>query len=401
MLAHVRRWSVLAVLLASTATATPALAATPAPPAPTQGGEQQDAATDGQDLVSFGIAPAGAERPDGRPYLSFSAAPGSTIYDHVAVLNQADQPLSLEVYSGDVIQADAGLSVLPRDDDNVDAGSWITVDGPGDLEVPAQTPDTGVGYVIVPFTVTIPANAEPGDHLGGIVASLVTTGEGGDNSPTIRLDQRVAARVYIRVDGELAPGLVVRDLTADWQAGSLIGTGSVAVTYTLQNTGNVRMAVEPTARVAGPYGLLSRSTAGDRVDDLLPGASVEQSVTVDDVWPLGRERVTVSAPTLASSVGEDPGLGTITASTHVWALPWIVVAVVLLLVVLGVLRLVRRRRRRAGRGRDAGGRRARRRGGRGPDVRAVPAGPAGEIAAPAQEQPVTAVARTRAGARHR
>ncbi len=393
MFAHVRRWSAVVVLLASTTAATPALAATPAPP---QGSEQQAPTTDDQDLVSFGIAPAGAERPDGRPYLSFSAAPGSTIYDHVAVLNQADQPLSLEVYSGDVIQADAGLSVLPRDDTDVDAGSWITVDGPADLEVPAQTPDTGVGYVIVPFTVTIPADAEPGDHLGGIVASLVTTGTGGENSPTIRLDQRVAARVYIRVDGELAPGLVIRDLAADWHAGGLLSTGSVEVTYTLENTGNVRMAVEPTARVAGPFGLLARSTAGDRVDDLLPGASVEQHVTVDDVWPLGRERVTVSAHALASSVGEDPGLGTIAVSTHLWALPWAALAVILLLVAFIVLRLVRRRRR-AGRGRGAG-----RRGGRSRGRRAAPTGPIIEaVADPATEQPVTTAPRTRVGARHR
>lgn len=358
MLAHLRRGSVTAVILALTWAATPALAATTPTPTPTAG-DGQTAATTSADLVSFGIAPAGSERPDGRPFLSYAAAPGSTIYDHVAVLNQDDQPVSLQVYGGDVVQADAGLSVRARADANVDAGAWLTVDSPPQIDVPGQTADAGVGYVIVPFTLTIPADAQPGDHLGGIVASLVTVGSGGDGSPAIQLDQRVAARVYIRVDGDLAPGLVVTDLVATWVPGSLVGAGSVEVTYTLRNTGNQRMAVEPSARVAGPYDLLARFAAGTRVDDLLPGAEVDQSITVAGVWPLVRETVTVSAHVGATVTGDDPGLGAVTASTTTWAMPWVALAGLALLLAL-VVALVLRRRRRGGprRGRrQASGRR--------------------------------------------
>jgi hypothetical protein len=355
MLVHLRRGSVTAVILALTWAATPALAATTPAPTPSAS-EGQATATAPQDLVSFGIAPAGLERPDGRPFLSYTAAPGSTIYDHVAVLNQDDQPLSLQVYSGDVVQADAGLSVRPQADASVDAGAWIAVEAPPQIDVPAQTTDAGVGYVIVPFTLTIPTNAQPGDHLGGIVASLVTVGSGGESSPSIQLDQRVAARVYIRVDGDLAPGLVIANLGATWVPGGVAGAGSVELTYTLRNTGNVRMAVEPSARVTGPFDLLARSAAGSRVDVLLPGAEVHQSITVTGVWPLVRETVTVSARAVATAAGDDPGLGTVTTSINTGALPWAGLAVLALLLALIVALVARRRGPRRGRRQGSGNR---------------------------------------------
>lgn len=333
MLVHLRRGLAAAMLLMIVLAAPPASATTPT--------------ADGPDLVTFGISPAGTDRPDGRPYLSYSAAPGTTIYDQVALLNQDDQPIGLEVYSGDVIQADAGLSVRPKVDTSVDAGSWIAVGGPTQVEVPAQTATAGVGYTIVPFTLTIPADAQPGDHLGGIVASLVTRGTGGANTPGITLDQRVAARVYIQVSGDLAPGLVVTRLGATWEPGGVVGAGAVTVRYTLHNTGNMRMAVEPSASVSGVLGMLSRSAKGDRVDDLLPGAEVEQEVTISRVWPLGLETVTVTAHAAKPSVGERPNLHVATASMHVWALAWWHLVVLALVLALVARLVVRRRRRRA------------------------------------------------------
>ncbi len=160
-----RATAVLAVALVTSSLLGGAALAAPAPsPSATagpasDGGEQSSSG----ELVSFGIAPAGAERPDERPYVSVSAAPGTVVYDHVAVLNQAASPVALSVYSADVVQADGGgLAARGRTDTDSDAGAWIHVDAPGSVEVPAQTAETGYGFVIVPFSVTIPADAEPG-----------------------------------------------------------------------------------------------------------------------------------------------------------------------------------------------------------------------------------------------
>jgi len=325
-------------------------------------------------LASFGIAPAGVDRPDQRPFLAVTAPPGAVIHEHAALLNQAGTPIELQVYSGDVVMADDGLSVTLRADGAADAGSWIVVDSAGPFVVPPQTPETGFGFTVVPFTVTIPRDAEPGDHVGALVASLVTTGAGGENSPTIELEQRVAARVYITVDGAERPELVVADVAASFRPGGLVGPGTVEVSYTLRNTGNVRMAVDPSVEVAGPFGLMSRRTDGERVDELLPGGEVRRSTTVTDVWPLVREQVTVSATAVAAVGRDDPGVGTVSAHVSIWAVPWLLLGLVLLLAALVAAGVIRRRRRPRGR-RVAGGRtadRRPRRGRRGTDSRPAP-----------------------------
>lgn len=376
MRAHLRR------ILASTAvalvvTAPAAMADVVAPPAPgddLSGTVSEDG--DG-DLVSFGIAPAQEDRADDRPYINMAAPPGSVIYDYVAILNQDDEPIDLDIYAADVIMAEGGgLGLMSRDEPSFDAGAWIGADGPSTITVPAQTPETGYGFTIVPIAITIPVDAEPGDHLGGVVAALRTTGQGA-NTPTIELEQRVALRVYVRVAGDLRPGLDVFGLTASWEPDSPVGVGSVTVAYTLVNTGNVRMAVEPSVTVEGPFGLLPRTGAGDRVDELLPGGSVAHTVVVGDVWAIGRLAVTVDATALPASTGVEPGIGTVTATTDVWAVPWLAIAVLLLLIALGVI-VVRRRRRRRQRDEEAppGGRRALRNGrGTGPADDAAAATP--------------------------
>ncbi|HMO11985.1 MAG TPA: hypothetical protein PKB06_10915, partial [Actinotalea sp.] len=159
---------------------------------------------DDGDLVSFGIAPSGRERPDDRPFIIVSAPPGATIYENVAVINLDSRPLTLDVYTGDFLMAEGGgLAVTTRDQPPTGIGSWIAIQTPASVTVPAQTAETGYGFTVVPLVISIPDNAQPGDHLGGVVAALVSAGEGGVNTPDLELEQRVAARVYIRGDGEL------------------------------------------------------------------------------------------------------------------------------------------------------------------------------------------------------
>jgi hypothetical protein len=128
----------------------------------------------------------------------------------------------------------------------------------------------------------------------------------------------------------------------------------MTVTYTLKNTGNVRLGVEPAVRVTGPFGLLPQYADGKKADELLPGSSVEQTVAVDDVWPLVFESVTVSATAVASTGLDDPGIGTVTGSAHAWAVPWALLAIVL--IVVGAWLLLRRRRQHRGTPSGGGGR---------------------------------------------
>lgn len=336
--------------------AAPATAAAPSP-GPSGSPSASGSPTDGErELATFGLSAASDGVPDSRSYLSVTAAPGSVIYDSVAVLNQSNQPLELDVYAADAVNAADGSVGLPdRSSKPTDAGAWITV-GASTVNVPGQSA-AGTGLVTVPITITIPLDAEPGDHLAGVVASLTARGtaDGDGQAATVNLEQRVGLRVYVQVAGDTAPGLAVEVLSATYhqsRALGLAGAGSATVRYTLTNTGNTRLDVLASTTVSGLFGLLEEHVTADPISELLPKASVTQTVEVPGVWPAVLDHVTVSATVDAPTAGEDPGLGAISSTVALWAVPWGYLTVLLVAVVAWWL-LRRRAARRPAPGRHS------------------------------------------------
>lgn len=303
--------------------------------------------------VGFGIVPATADDVDRRAFLSFGLTPGSVAYDHVAVVNYSPEDLALDVYATDAVTADGGgFSLLAAAETPVDLGAWTTVgDGTRTITVPGRSDDGRPGRVILPVTITIPANASPGDHAAGVVASLATLGENPEGQ-NIRLEQRVAARVYVRVDGPLNPELTITGLEARFTKGARPWeAGEVEVAYTVENTGNVRMGVEPSGTVTGPGGMLARAGDAEPIAELLPGSSQTVTTTVPRVWPLGLLEVTATAAPVAATAAEPPDLSPVSATTRIWAVTWeslTVFALVLVALALAGYRLYRRRRPRLG-----------------------------------------------------
>jgi hypothetical protein len=336
-----------------------ALAASPAPsPAPsdeTPSGE--DAAQ--PELATFGLAAASGDRPDQRGWIELTAAAGSVIYDRVAVVNQSNQPLSLDVYSADAQNsADGSLGLPDRTVAPTDAGSWIAI-GTTKVDVPPQSA-AGVGYTILPVAITIPADAEPGEHVAGVVASLTAKGSAtnGQQTTDVNLEQRVGLRFYVTVAGDLHPGLRVSGVRATYHPAStygLAGLGSATVTYTLTNTGNTRVGVQATASASGVFGIGKASANGPQVEELLPKSSVTQTVEIPSVWPLVLDYVQVTAKvTLPGAEPRDAGIGTPSSSAWMWAIPWPYLALIAL-VALAWWWLRRRAERRSGRGRHSHG----------------------------------------------
>ena len=351
MIVHRRRRVLVAALVALLV----ALGAPGAVAQPPDGGD--GGGGDQSSLATFGIAPAQADAADPRSFVTIGASPGSTVNENVAVLNQSDFPLTLSVYASEAVNdpTDGSLTLANRGD-LADAGTWLTL-GASSVDVPAQSQDAGVGKVIVPFTVHVPDDAEPGDHVGAVVASLTTTGTGGSDTPGLELEQRVGMRVYVTVAGPTKPGLTVTDVHATYHPGALwglLGQGSTTVTYTLKNTGNVRMRVEPGAKVAGPFGVLPASADDTPVDELLPRGEVHREVVVDGVWPLVRSTVTVTAAPGTAPDGAPITLDPVSVTQGMWTVPWLwLLVLVVLVVVLTRRRLVALGRRvakvRAGR----------------------------------------------------
>ncbi|MFC3505290.1 WxL protein peptidoglycan domain-containing protein [Micromonospora krabiensis] len=274
-----------------------------------------------------------------RSSFSYTVNPGGTIEDGMVVANRGPAPLNLTVYAADGFTTDAGqLDLLTRDKKSVAIGAWVT-SGTGSVTIaPGKT-------ATVPFTVSVPANATPGDYVGGILTSLTQP----DQAEGINVDRRLGIRIKLRVGGELKPSLAIEDLHVDYDGTwNPFGRGDATITYKIHNSGNAALSSEQQASVSGPFGLL-RTKAGDlkKSPELLPGESWTVTVGVKDVSPAFRLAGTAAlTPLLTDPSGSVTPLDEVTDTAHTWVAPWalLVLVVVLVAIVVVAIRLVRRNR---------------------------------------------------------
>ncbi|MFJ4845270.1 MULTISPECIES: hypothetical protein [unclassified Streptomyces] len=335
--------AVLAACLFAVLPAAEAASAAPAQPSSAR------PAADPHGRTTFGVQPSSAKKPDARPNFSYGVTPGAAVRDYLAVWNYGNEPLTLNVYAADAINtAEGGFDLLAGGAKSKDAGAWVKV-GKSRVTIPRRS------KVIVPFTLTVPAAVTPGDHVAGIVASLagVRTDKKGDR---VKVDQRVGARVYVRVAGELKPRLTVEDVHTSYHGtANPFGSGSATITYTVRNIGNVRLGARQIVKVRDLFGGTAKITGVEDMAELLPGTKLTFTAKATGVLPTVRDTATVQVdPVSVRGDIKHPILPRVTRTQGFWAVPWIWVAVVLLAVGAGLFFWLRGRRRRPGSAAPAG-----------------------------------------------
>ncbi|HVV37343.1 MAG TPA: hypothetical protein VHC63_12115 [Acidimicrobiales bacterium] len=286
------------------------------------------------DTTTWAVRPAPTADEPARDAFRFDLSPGAVIHDAFRVRLQSQSPTAFDVYATDaVLLANGTLDLLPRTRTARDIGSWVTVDTPHITLAGGESVD-------VPFTIAVPANASPGDHVGGIVASLSTPGSDGS---TVVIDRRIGSRIYARVSGATRSALTITKLRSTFEGGR-ITPGRVRTSFVVTNTGNVRVHAQALTTVTG---LFSRAHAPVKVvPELLPGSSLRVETVTGSVKPTGRLKVRVRLVERAAARGEEPAvtfLGS-EATTHVsaWPVPWLIGLTLVVLLGAG-LRVARRR----------------------------------------------------------
>jgi hypothetical protein len=291
--------------------------------------------------VTWGVNPSSQDGPDGRAAFDYELDPGETLIDFVGVSNFGTAPITVELYASDAYTTETGtFDLLPSGEDPIDVGSWIGFNEPH-LTIAPQT------RLDVPFALTVPADATPGDHVGGIVAAVTETATDASGNE-IQVERRVGARVHLRVTGELDPALVPEsDEEAFHYTWNPIEPGDLSFEYAVENTGNVRLQGTLVARVSGPWGLLEREFAVAELPQILPGDRYEGTARLDGVWPLLYEHLELSVrPEPASEADADIRLSSRSDETGLWAPPWTQAAVLALLALLIWIWVKARKRKR-------------------------------------------------------
>lgn len=312
----------------------PSAGAQPTQDAPT------DAATDTTtpEPAPFAVQPSGPDGPGTRDYFVYSLTPGETFGDTVAVSNLGDRPIDFVIYATDAynVRDEGGFTAARDGEPSTDVGSWIT------LKAQTYTVEPGT-RIDVPFSITVPADAEPGDHAGAILATDAALGAitAGNPDPTLQVRARVGARVYVRVEGPVSPALRIDRLDVDHESPSFAvpffsRDGRAVVTWELTNTGNIRLTPTTQLRIKGLFGRTIRTLPAQELPELLPGGNVVRSEVLTGLPPL--ERLTVELTATADQVE-------VVGTSSYWAIPWRFVALIaMLLLAVFVTRRVRLRR---------------------------------------------------------
>ncbi|GAA1647370.1 hypothetical protein [Actinoplanes couchii] len=272
-----------AAVLAATTLLFPAPPAAPAAAAPA--------------TVTWTVQPATAAGPDGRRWIEQTLDPGQRLTEHLAVRNLGDTPAVFTLSAADgYLTAKGRFNMLPSDRASTDGGTWIEVPPTVTVE-PGKT-------AVVPFTITAPPGALPGDHPAGIAASIAGT------RGTVQVESRVGFRVLLRASGTLQPSLATDQVRSSYARSWLPWRpGTLRVSYQLTNTGNTRLTV--TSKIG---------SATTDLGELLPGGARPVDAEVDGVWSFGRVRSTVAL--LPTVPGEPTPREPSTLTVTTWAMPW-------------------------------------------------------------------------------
>jgi len=269
-----------------------------------------------------------------RTSFRYTLEPGTEVEDAMVVSNHGDTALDLGVYAADGFTTESGqFDLIVGGAESKNIGVWVQADSDRITIDPGAT-------VEVPFIVSIPENATPGDYAGGIVTSLAETG----GTETIDVDRRLGIRIGVRVGGDLAPSLAVENVHVDWNGGlNPFAGGDATVGYTLHNTGNTTLSAEQHATLTGPFGWFP-STVGAIADppQLLPGESWTVSVPVRDVPATFLLSASVGVvPVVVEASGSTTSLERVEVGASGAAVPWMLLVLIVLVaaLVVAVIRL--------------------------------------------------------------
>jgi LPXTG-motif cell wall-anchored protein len=325
-------------------------------------------------LIGFVLPPAAAAATAGpvfglravgnpkRGYFVYDLSAGSTTTGAVIVSNTGNRTGTVKLYSADGSTGQTTGTVYLTDTKPSRAGAWVTLSRPSVELAPGEV-------ARVPFTVSVPAGAAPGQWVAGIVAEAAA-------SPTTKRSTRKAG-VQIRIRNQTIVAVQV-DVAGALQAGFTIGgaktggqRGFQQVLVHFANTGNVLS--KPTGSVTILKGGKPVERLPFAMDTFLPQTDVdyplllkkalapgeyETRVALSFATPTSGQKAISASPPLSVSSEDVKQVFTSAAPTQQpvadsgSSTPWAALvgaaAVVGLLVLLALWLLRRRRRRRAG-----------------------------------------------------
>lgn len=228
----------------------------------------------------LGIGAIPIQEKDGQPASSFffSTDPGSKLEGILRLQNQNnDTDLVADVY---VVGSNPNSSLptpMPRKAPGPEA-AWINI--------AKRVPVKKSAFRDVPFTISIPGNARPGDHTLSIMVEtirpedLTKVSKQVTQGATIKISSAVGTRVALKISGKEVISAKIKDLT-------MTSKDPYTFNVAVENTGNVTIKPRITTTIDSALGTVPQESVPlSTMYEILPGG-VATMVTIWDYKKMG------------------------------------------------------------------------------------------------------------------
>lgn len=201
-----------------------------------------------QNLPSAHLAPADSKPndPDGGNSFFMELAPGQSGTGRALVVNPSDQPMLITLHLQDLVYNERGIGEIVEGTQN-DVGAWGKFNEPEITLAPQERR-------VAEFVITPPMGADPGDHLGAVIArSRAVEGQ-------LNIVKQVASRIFVTIPGDVVRSFAIVSVKSETD--SALFPSFITAETVINNTGRIRLKPNVSIgrkKATGPSVLLSRT----------------------------------------------------------------------------------------------------------------------------------------------
>jgi hypothetical protein len=187
----------------------------------------------GEGEVSFSIRPTEADpdKPETFSFFSHEMTPGETLEDAAMVQNGGEVTATARIYVADGITAINGGTTFTHEGVQTHGTvKWLTLVSDEITLAPGEE-------VLVPFTISVPSDTPPGEHVAGLVVEGKAADDGGgDTGFAVTVVKRTGVAVLVDIPGARSAELEITGVGLNQQDEN----GAVFI-VDVRNTGNISL----------------------------------------------------------------------------------------------------------------------------------------------------------------
>lgn len=195
--------------------------------------------------------------------LEITGDPGTTLYSEIELFNeqQGEARTFFTSFENFEPSGDSGAPRFIGAENGL--ATWIKADSKISIESGSR--------VIVPFSITIPANAEPGGYFAAVFFGSQPSGTQGGGE--VSIGGKIGVLVLLRVSGEVAEGGGLLEFTAK-DENRFFSTLPISFIYRISNTGGNRIVPLGEIKIKNTFRLTSAElSANENEGSVLPGST--------------------------------------------------------------------------------------------------------------------------------